>query len=129
MATTNKAPKAPTIKRTAPLATAATGSGTVATTQTPVGSKAAQASTPQAPLFTAGTMPPVRPGTHRHYAQQVAVALAKDSKAGFTLAEFKVALVAGAAASSVAPPRGGWAAHNMPTWMANINQSWLVAVK
>ena len=128
MATATK--KAPTAtKRKAPAATAATGSGTVATTKAAQGSKAAQAAAPHAPLFTAGTMPPVRPGTHRAYAQAVAVALAKEHKAGFTLAQFKAALVAGAAASSVAPPRGGWAAHNMPTWMANTNQSWLVATK
>ena len=127
MATTaNK--KAPTAtKRTAPQATAATGSGTVATTKQATGSKAAQAAAPQAPLFVAGTMPPVRPGTHRSYAQAVATSLTKEHPKGFTLAQFKVALVAGAAASSVEPPRGGWAAHNMPTWMANVNQSWLVA--
>jgi len=126
-ATNKKAPTA--TKRKAPAATAATGSGTVATTKQATGSKAAQAAAPQAPLFTVGTLPPVRPGTHRAYAQAVAVALAKEHKAGFTLAQFKAALVAGAAASSVAPPRGGWAAHNMPTWMANTNQSWLVATK
>lgn len=121
-----KAKKATAAKRTAPKATAATGAGTVATTKAAQGSKAAQAAAPQAPLFVAGTMPPVRPGTHRSYAQAVAVNLTKEQPKGFTLAQFKAALVAGAAASSVAPPRGGWAAHNMPTWCANPNQSWLV---
>lgn len=116
-------------KRSAPKATAATGAGTVATTKAAKGSKAAKASVPQAPLFSVGTLPPVRPGTHRHYAQGVAVALAKANPKGFTLAQFKAALVAGAAASSVAPPRGGWSAHNMPTWMANANQQWLVTAK
>lgn len=130
MATTaTKTPKATTTKRVAPQATtAATGAGTVATTQTPTGTPAEQAVAPQAPLFAAGTMPPVRPGTHRHYAQAIAKQLTAEKKEGFTLAEFKAALVAGAAASSVAPPRGGWASHNMATWMANVNQLWLVPV-
>lgn len=125
MATTKKAPAS---KRTAPAATAATGAGTVATTKAATGTKAAQAQAPQAPLFTAGTMPPVRPGTHRAYAQQVARALAKAQPKGYTLAQYKAALVAGAAASSIAPPRGGWQAHNMPTWASNPKQAWLVPV-
>lgn len=125
---TNKATKATNAKRTAPQATSATGAGTVATTQTPQGSKAAQAAAPQAPLFTVGNMPPVREGTHRAYAQTVARSLAKKQPKGFTLADFKAALVAGAAASSIAPPRGGWQAHNMPTWCSNPNQAWLVPV-
>lgn len=115
-------------KRTAPKPTAATGAGTVATTQTPKGTAKAKAAAPQAPLFSVGAMPPVRPGTHRAYAQAVAHTCAKAHPKGFTLAQYKAALVAGAAASSVAPPRGGWAAHNMPTWCANPNQSWLVPV-
>lgn len=116
-----------TTKRSAPKATAATGAGTVATTKAAVGTKAAVAAAPQAPVFVAGTMPPVRPGTHRAYAQAVATSLTKAHPQGFTLAQYKAALVAGAAASSVAPPRGGWAAHNMPTWASNPNQAWLVA--
>lgn len=116
-------------KRTAPAATSATGAGTVATTKEAKGSAAAKAQAPQAPLFTAGTMPPVRPGTHRAYAQQVARALAKANPKGFTLAQYKAALVAGAEASSIAPPRGGWQAHNMPTWASNPKQAWLVPVK
>lgn len=123
-----KAKTATATKRTAPKATSATGAGTVATTKAAQGGKAAQAEAPQAPLFTAGTMPPVRPGTHRAYAQQVARTLAKKHPKGFTLAQYKQALVDGAAASSIAPPRGGWQAHNMPTWMANPKQAWLVAV-
>ncbi len=112
----------------APTPTSATGAGTVATTQAAQGSAQAQASAPQAPLFTVGTMPPVRPGTHRAYAQHVARALAKQHAKGFTLAQYKAALVAGAAASSIAPPRGGWQAHNMPTWASNPKQAWLVPV-
>ena len=121
--------KSATTKRQAPAATSATGAGTVATTKAAQGSKAAQAQAPQAPLFTAGTMPPVRPGTHRAYAQQVARALAKANPKGFTLAQYKAALVDGAAASTIAPPRGGWQAHNMPTWASNPKQAWLVPVK
>lgn len=128
MATT-KAKTATTTKRSAPKATSATGAGTVATTKAAQGSKAAKAQAPQAPLFTAGTMPPVRPGTHRAYAQQVARDLSKANPKGFTLAQYKAALVAGAAASSIAPPRGGWQAHNMPTWASNPKQAWLVPVK
>ena len=116
-------------KRTAPKATAATGAGTVATTQAAKGSKAAKAAAPQAPLFKVGKMPPVRPGTHRAYAQQVAHACAKAHPKGFTLAQFKAALIASAAASSVAPPRGGWQAHNMPTWCSTPTHSGLVAAK
>lgn len=126
MATTKKAT---TAKRTAPQATSATGAGTVATTKAPTGTKAAQASAPQAPLFTAGAMPPVRPGTHRAYAQDVARKLSKANAKGFTLAQYKAALVAGAEASSIAPPRGGWNAHNMPTWASNPKQAWLVPAK
>lgn len=128
MATTKKATSVSTSKRSAPAASAATGSGTVATTKAAKGKKAAQAVVPQAPLFTAGSMPPVRPGTHRAYAQQVARTLAKANKAGFTLAAFKQALIKGEAASTIAAPRGGWQAHNMPTWMANVKQAWLVPV-
>jgi hypothetical protein len=124
---TNTAPKATVAKRTAPKATAATGSATVATTKAATGTKAAQAAAPQAPLFVAGTMPPVRGGTHRSYAQAVARTLTTAHPKGFTLAAYRAALVAGAAASSIAPPRGGWAAHNMPTWASNVAQSWLVA--
>lgn len=116
-------------KRTAPAPTSSTGAGTVATTKAAQGSKAAQQAAPQAPLFTVGAMPPVRPGTHRAYAQQVARTLAKAHAKGFTLAQYKAALVAGAAASSIAPPQGGWQAHNMPTWASNPKQAWLVPAK
>ena len=84
---------------------------------------------PVAPLFTVGVMPPVRPGTHRAYAQAVARALAKANPKGFTLAVYKAALVEGSVASSIAPPRCGWQAHNMPTWASHANQGWLVLAK
>jgi CTP:molybdopterin cytidylyltransferase MocA len=123
-----KATTAAATKRTAPAPTSATGAGTVATTQAAQGTAQAQAAAPQAPLFTVGTMPPVRPGTHRAYAQHVARQCAQQHPKGFTLAQYKAALVAGAAASSIAPPRGGWQAHNMPTWASNPKQAWLVPV-
>ena len=97
-------------------------------TQAAQGSKAAQAAVPQAPLYTVGNLPPVRPGTHRAYAQGVFKTLAKSHPKGFTLAQAKAALVDGASASTIAPPRHGWAAHNMPTWASHANQGWLVPV-
>lgn len=123
----NNTAAATTAKRTAPKPTAATGAGTVANTKAAQGTTAQQQAAPQGPVFVAGTLPPVRPGTHRAYAQDVARKLTKENPNGFTLAQFKAALVEGAAASTIAPPRGGWQAHNMPTWMANPNQQWLVA--
>ena len=125
---TNKTRKlTATPKRNAPTPQASTsGAATTATTQTPKGNAAAKAAAPQAPLFKAGTMPPVRGGTHRAYAQTVAHTLTKKHPKGFTLAQYRAGLVAGAAASSIAPPQQGWAAHNMPTWCANPKQSWLV---
>lgn len=95
-----------------------------ANAQQPQGTPAQQQAAPQAPLYVLGTMPPVRPGTHRAYAQQVARTLAKAHPNGFTLAAYRAALVANAAASNIAPPTHGWAKHNMPTWAAG--QGWLV---
>jgi len=124
MATNTKANTTTTAKRTtAPAVAAASQPQAV---QVATGSKATQAATPQAPLYTVGVQPPVRPGTHRAYAQAVTKVLAKANPKGFTLVAYRAALVAGAAASSIAPPTGGWAAHNMPTWCANPKQAWLV---
>ncbi len=90
------------------------------------GTAKAVAAAPQAPLFMCGTMPPVRPGTHRAYAQATMRTLGKAHRKGFTLAALRKALVAGSAASNIAPPNCGWQAHNMPTWAAHNNQKWLV---
>ena len=128
MATKQTNTKAPATKRTAPVATTAAASQP-ASTKPASGTKAAQAAVPQAPLYTVGTMPPVRPGTHRAYAQAVAVQCLKAAPKGFTLVAYRAALVASVAASSIAPPTGGWAAHNMPTWCANPKQAWLVPAK
>ncbi len=112
-------------KRTAPAATTAAASQPAAL-QPAKGTKAAKQAAPQAPLYVVGVQPPVRPGTHRAYAQAVAVQCLKAAPKGFTLVAYRAALVASAAASSIAPPTGGWAAHNMPTWQANPKQAWLV---
>ena len=88
-----------------------------------------------APLFTctAATWPVKSQGgiTIRAYAFKVAVQLAKANKKGFTLAQYKAALVAGqvgkgAVITGFALPSAGWASHNMPTWTSNPKQAWLV---
>ena len=114
-------------KRTAAAATAAASQPQAAKAAS--GTAAAKAAAPQQPLYVVGTLPPVRPGTHRAYAQQVALACLKAAPKGFTLVAYRAALVASVAASSIAPPTGGWAAHNMPTWCANPKQAWLVPAK
>lgn len=84
---------------------------------------------PDAPLYVIGVLPPVRPGSHRAYAQEIARSLAKSNKKGFTLAAFRAELVAQGEASTIAPPTTGWKAHNFPTWMSHANQGWLVLAK
>jgi hypothetical protein len=86
---------------------------------------------PLPPAGTAGIaaskcLPPVRPNSHRAYAQAVALLLAKAGP--FTLGQYRAALVAnplpaGHAQRNVAPPTHGWAKHNMPTWA--MQQGWL----
>ena len=120
--TTHKATLAAN-KKAAP----APAASTAASTQAAKGTAAAKAAVPQATLYKVGKLPPVRPGTHRAYAQSIAQALAKANSKGFTLAAYRAALVAGAVNSSIAPPNGGWAKHNMPTWAAG--QAWVVPVK
>ena len=113
-------------KRTTPPATVAASSSTAASAKPATGSPAAKAAAPSHPLYVVGTMPPVRPGTHRAYAQLVAKQCLAAAPKGFTLVAYRAALVASVAASSIAPPTGGWQAHNMPTWAANPAQAWLV---
>ena len=124
-----KAAKAATKAAKATKAPKAANSSTAGSTKAATGTKAAKAAAPQAVLYKVGTQPPVRPGTHRAYAQAIATALGKKHRNGFTLAQYRAALVAGVAASTIAPPNGGWAAHNMPTWCAHPNQQWLVPAK
>lgn len=63
---------------------------------------------------------------HRAFACQVAQACAKAHPGGFTLAQYRAALVASAGASTLPLPKGGWQRHNMPQWAAA--QKWLVPV-
>ena len=89
--------------------------------------KAAPA-TPMAPMFKMGHWPVKSQAgnTIRAYAYKVATKLAKANPKGFTLAQFKVALVAGANNTNCTQPSGGWAGHNMPTWASHAKQQWLL---
>lgn len=69
---------------------------------------------------------PVGQRGHRAFACQVAQACAKAHPGGFTLAQYRAALVASASASTLPLPKGGWQRHNMPQWAAA--QKWLVPV-
>lgn len=69
---------------------------------------------------------PVGQRGHRAFACQVAQACAKAHPGGFTLAQYRAALVASAGASTLPLPKGGWQRHNMPQWAAA--QKWLVPV-
>lgn len=79
------------------------------------------------PLFTVGTMPPVREGTFRHIAQDVASRLADEKPDGFSLEQYREALVQEGRKTGV-EPTGGWEDHNMPSWASHPDQSWLVPV-
>lgn len=102
------------------------------TQSTPVASAVASATVP---LFkcTAATWPlKAQSGnTIRAYAYKVAMQLTAAHRKGFTLVQYRKALVAGQVASNKAItgfklPSGGWLAHNMPTWASNPKQAWLV---
>jgi len=111
-------------KRSAPAPQATSGNTTAA--QAASGTAAAKQAAPKAALFMLGHWPNVQQGSIRHYAQQVAATLAQANPKGFTLAAYKAALIASAAASTMRQPGGGWQGHNMPTWAANPRQAWLV---
>lgn len=76
-------------------------------------------------LFTVGAMPPVRDGTFRQVAQDIATRLAKENPAGFSLQQYREALVQAGQETGV-EPTGGWENHNMPNWASHPDQSWLV---
>lgn len=122
----NATPTKATAPKATPTKAQAVTNGT-APTQQATGTAAQVAATPQAKLYGMGHWPANQRG-HRGYACGIAKALAASNPNGFTLAAFKVALIGGAAASTMAPPAGGWAAHNMPTWAANPKNSWLLPV-
>lgn len=76
-------------------------------------------------LLTVGAMPPVRDGTFRQVAQDIATRLAEANPAGFSLQQYREALVQAGQETGV-EPTGGWENHNMPNWASHPDQSWLV---
>lgn len=76
-------------------------------------------------LFTVGHLPPARDGTFRKLAQDVAQELAKGHPQGFSLHQYREALVRAGRETGV-EPTGGWEKHNMPTWASHPDQAWLV---
>ena len=78
-------------------------------------------------LFTVGQLPPVRDGTFRRLAQDVAQELAHAHPQGFSLQQYREALVRSGRETGI-EPTGGWEKHNMPTWASHPDQAWLVPV-
>ncbi|TDQ54497.1 McrB family protein [Phaeovulum veldkampii] len=76
-------------------------------------------------LFTVGQLPPVRDGTFRKLAQNVAQELAQAHPQGFSLQQYREALVSAGRETGI-EPTGGWEKHNMPTWASHPDQAWLV---
>lgn len=76
-------------------------------------------------LLTVGVMPPVRDGTFRQVVQDIATRLAEANTAGFSLQQYREALVQAGQETGV-EPTGGWENHNMPNWTSHPDQSWLV---
>lgn len=76
-------------------------------------------------LFTVGQLPPVRDGTFRKLAQDVALQLAETHPQGFSLNQYREGLVRAGRETGV-EPTGGWEKHNMPTWASHPDQAWLV---
>ena len=76
-------------------------------------------------LFTVGQLPPVRDGTFRKLAQDVAQELAQAHPQGFSLQQYREALVSAGRETGI-EPTGGWEKHNMPTWASHPDQAWLV---
>lgn len=77
-----------------------------------------------APLYTIGAPYQVRGTSSRGYAQAQLAACAKAHPNGFTLAQYRAALVNNLAqVQGTHAPKGGWAKHNMPTWA--LGQGWL----
>ena len=68
----------------------------------------------------------VRVSSSRGYAQAQLQALAQAHPKGFTLAQYRAALVANLAKAEGHLPKGGWAKHNMPTW--SLGQGWIAPV-
>lgn len=122
MATTKTAPAAAAAAKAAPAPVAA--APTVAPAAVVVAGAALYTYAPYNGATNTGW--PTGQRGHRAFACQVAQACAKAHPAGFTLAQYRAALVASAGASSLPLPKGGWQRHNMPQWAAA--QKWLVPV-
>ena len=103
---------------------------TTTTTTAPAAVQAAPAAVQAiqaAPLYKIGAPYQVRSTSSRGYAQAQLAACAKAHPNGFTLAQYRAALVNNLAqVQGTHAPKGGWAKHNMPTWAAG--QGWLVPV-
>jgi hypothetical protein len=76
-------------------------------------------------LFSLGNLPTVRDGTIRKLAQDVAQQLAESHPHGFSLNQYREALVRAGRETGI-EPTGGWEKHNMPTWASHPDQAWLV---
>ena len=128
MATTKTAPAvaapAPVAAAPAPVAAAPAAAPAVAPAAVVVAGAALYTYQPYNGATNTGW--PVGQRGHRAFACQVAQACAKAHPGGFTLAQYRAALVASAAASTLPLPKGGWQRHNMPQWAAA--QKWLVPV-
>lgn len=113
---------------------AAATTGKAAPAPTPANTKgkatAPAPAAPAAPLYVLGPWPVRSQGgnTIRAYAYNVAKDLTKAQPQGFTLAQYKAALVANAEGSTYTQPSAGWSGHNMPTWAAHEKQGWLSPV-
>ena len=68
----------------------------------------------------------VRGSSSRGYAQAQLKALALAHPKGFTLAQYRAALVSNLANAEGHLPKGGWTKHNMPTW--SLGQGWIAPV-
>lgn len=127
-------------------ATKTTTKTTTAKRTAPAPAPQATAPAPQAPVFTyqpysastnTGWPPKAAAGNSiRAYCANVAQALVKQHKEGFTVAQFASALAANAKGTSYKQPSTGWGTAEKPNgaamqhanWFANPKQSWLVPV-
>lgn len=68
----------------------------------------------------------VRESSARGYAQAQLRALAEAHPKGFTIAQYRQALIDNLAGVEGYQPKGGWEKHNMPTW--SLGQDWIAPV-
>ena len=79
-----------------------------------------------AELFTVGTMPTVRDRSFRHIAKYVAMRLDIENPYGFSLNQYRDALIQEGQKVGVRPTNG-WS--DFPKWASHPKQSWLVPVE